>query len=404
MTFQPSELSDLLIAAARGDYTLAGEIVQKSDNLGEALRAKLIDTLQAGGTPGDVLSAIADNFRISGESNRADVNQIHRAAFYAGDQWADLARNPLFAYFQAARSALGLDKWIQYFDVYDRHLSRFRGTEATVLEIGTFKGGGLAMLQDYLGPRARLVGMDIDPLAIVTIEDRFNAVLGDQEDPASLVAISEKYGPFDVIIDDGGHTMNQQIISAETLFPLLNGGGVYLSEDLHTSYWSEFGGGLGREGTFIEWIKCRIDDINGYHAGTDETGLYGTTDYVNNWTRSIGGLHVYDSIVVIDKKRVQPPFCELSGTFHHLRETRGGETLVINLVQAREAALRDAALRDAALRDAAESHAENMAAIEILQAKAAKARDQASRAKAETAAMKRSKSWKLTKPLRRKKP
>ena len=53
----------------------------------------------------------------------------------------------------------------------------------------------------------------------------------------------DRYGPFDIIIDDGGHTMEQQIASIETLFPALNEGGVYLCEDTHTSYWESTAAG-----------------------------------------------------------------------------------------------------------------------------------------------------------------
>lgn len=384
VTFTNEELSDVLISLARGDNDLAVKLVSETDSLPDDLRSSLRDLLSGEGEPGELISGFADAMRVSGISNRGEINQIHRAAFYAGDQWAALARNPLFSYFLAARSALGLDKWIQYFDVYDRHLSRFRGTDVSVLEIGTFKGGGLAMLQDYLGPKARLVGMDIDPAAVASIGDRFNVVLGDQEQPDSLTRISEEFGPFDVVIEDGGHTMKQQIVTAETLFPLLNDGGVYLSEDLHTSYWGEFGGGLGRDGTFIEWVKDRIDDINGYHAGTDEGGAYGTTDFVTDWTRSVGGLHVYDSVIVMDKKRVPQPFCELSGTFHHLRQNRGEETLIINLSQA----------RDSALTELEQVRSEDDKEIERLK-KQKKAADAA------LTQMKSSGSWRITKPLRK---
>ena len=45
-----------------------------------------------------------------------------------------------------------------------------------------------------------------------------------------------------MIIDDGGHTMNQQITSFRVLFPYVKSGGIYVIEDLCTSYWKEYGG------------------------------------------------------------------------------------------------------------------------------------------------------------------
>ena len=99
--------------------------------------------------------------------------------------------------------------------------------------------------------------------------------------------------------------MEQQITSIETLFPTLNDGGVYIVEDCHTSYWEQFGGGLGREGTFIEWVKRRVDDLHRYHLPEpiDET-----------WTATVDGIHCYDSVVVLDKKSRMPPFAEQAGT------------------------------------------------------------------------------------------
>ena len=38
-----------------------------------------------------------------------------------------------------------ISKWQHYFDVYDRHLSRFRKKEIVVLEIGVWQGGSLEM-------------------------------------------------------------------------------------------------------------------------------------------------------------------------------------------------------------------------------------------------------------------
>ena len=66
---------------------------------------------------------------------------------------------------------------------------------------------------------------------------------GDQADRALLRRLADDYGPFDVVIDDGGHTAAQQVASFEALFPGLRPRGAYVVEDTHTSYWPAFGGG-----------------------------------------------------------------------------------------------------------------------------------------------------------------
>ena len=66
---------------------------------------------------------------------------------------------------------------------------------------------------------------------------------GDQADVPFLTSFMEEAGTnFDVIIDDGGHRMNQQITSLEVLWKAVVPGGIYFTEDLQTSYWESYGG------------------------------------------------------------------------------------------------------------------------------------------------------------------
>jgi hypothetical protein len=59
---------------------------------------------------------------------------------------------------------------------------------------------------------------------------------GSQEDIAFLKTVNSEQGYFDVIVDDGGHTMKQQITSFTHLLPKVRSGGIYVIEDLETSY------------------------------------------------------------------------------------------------------------------------------------------------------------------------
>jgi hypothetical protein len=138
-------------------------------------------------------------------------------------------------------------------------------------------------------------------------EDQISVVIGDQEDRAFLAGLREQIGPADIVIDDGGHTMAQQIATFEEMFPAVRTGGVYLVEDLHTSYWDEYGGGYRREGTFIEYAKDLIDQLHGWHRREEPAP-------VTEFTRQIRGMHVYDSVIVLDKDVVTPPDVQMSGT------------------------------------------------------------------------------------------
>ena len=72
---------------------------------------------------------------------------------------------------------------------------------------------------------------DINPACKALEEDQIEIVIGDQEDRAFLAELRERIGPADIVIDDGGHTMAQQIATFEEMFPAVRNGGVYLVED-----------------------------------------------------------------------------------------------------------------------------------------------------------------------------
>ena len=84
---------------------------------------------------------------------------------------------------------------------------------------------------------------------------------GSQENVTFLQSVRSETGYFDIIIDDGGHTMTQQLISLQQLLPTVKSGGLYFIEDLQTSYMPSFGGGYLLNTTTIEFIKRLVDDL-----------------------------------------------------------------------------------------------------------------------------------------------
>jgi hypothetical protein len=323
-------LSRMLHALSTGYPDRALNLIATDAALEDYERAPLTEAIQHSTDPSGQARALGDAFLLL-EADQAIVNECYRCAFYTGDYWAELSDNPLYAHFLANRSGAVLDKWIHYFPIYTRHLDRFRNLPVRVLEIGVYRGGGLDMWSRYLGPEAKLVGLDIDDAAVRAVRGKFPVVLGDQEDPEVLRRISEEYGPFDVIIDDGGHTMGQQIVTAETLFPMLVEGGVFIVEDTHTSYWSEFGGALKGDHTFIEWSKNRIDDLHSRHEPRIEPNSV--------WATEVNGMHIYDSVVVLEKKHRFRPFNEVAGTSSYLFAERFSEVIGNELLATRDAAL-----------------------------------------------------------------
>ena len=196
-----------------------------------------------------------------------------------------------------------IDKWVHYFQIYEKWFSPYRGKEIVFVEIGVQNGGSIQMWKDYFGKDAQIVGVDIDERCKQFEEEKISIEIGSQEDPAFWAAFRKKYPRVDILLDDGGHTMNQQIVTFREMFPHIKDGGLYMCEDCHTSYFNNkfWSGGLKREGTFIEFTKNLIDEINAYHMDDNLNPNYNT----NN----IGGLHFYDSVVVVEKKR--KPFSPL---------------------------------------------------------------------------------------------
>lgn len=46
--------------------------------------------------------------------------------------------NELQKYFESNKGRL-IDKWLHYFEIYDRYFNRFKNTNVNVLEIGVYK-------------------------------------------------------------------------------------------------------------------------------------------------------------------------------------------------------------------------------------------------------------------------
>jgi cephalosporin hydroxylase len=215
--------------------------------------------------------------------------------------------NDLEKYFRENKGKV-ISKWIHYFDIYDRYFSRYRNKEVIILEIGVYQGGSLQMWKNYFGDKAKIYGVDINPKCKDLEEENIKIFIGSQSDRKFLNEIKAQIPRVDILIDDGGHTMKQQIVTFEELFSHVKDDGVYLCEDLHTSYWLDFGGGYKRAGTFIEYSKRFIDYLNAYHS--EQNGLK-----VNDFTRSVNSIHYYDSVIVIEKaKRVKPHF-EKTGNY-----------------------------------------------------------------------------------------
>jgi hypothetical protein len=214
--------------------------------------------------------------------------------------------NELRTYFEANPGRM-IHKWAHYFEIYERHLARYRGSDVVLVEIGVYQGGSLQMWKQYFGERAQIWGVDVNPLCAQFAEERVQIRIGNQADTSFLESLAAELPRIDVLIDDGGHTMRQQRTTFEALFPRIADDGVYICEDLHTSYWPEYGGGHLDPGSFIEFSKNLIDRLHAWHSKAPESLA------VSDFTRSAYALHYYDSMLVIEKRRREQPVDQRTG-------------------------------------------------------------------------------------------
>lgn len=199
-----------------------------------------------------------------------------------------------------------IHKWMHYFDIYERYFSKYVNRDVIILEIGVFQGGSLKMWKEYFGSRCRVYGIDINPLCKQFEEDGIEIFIGSQSDREFLRSVKQLIPKVDILIDDGGHTMEQQVVSFEELFEHIKDDGIYLCEDMHTSYWPVYGGGYQRKGSFVEFTKQLVDQLNAWHSKDPALS-------VNVFTRTAYAMHYYDSVLVIEKQAMQPPAHKRTG-------------------------------------------------------------------------------------------
>lgn len=190
-------------------------------------------------------------------------------------------------------------KWHHYIPLYDQYLGKFRGSAFRFLEIGVSKGGSLQMWRRFFGPDATIMGIDIDPECARFDGEAGMVRIGSQDDPAFLDRVVEEMGGVDVVLDDGSHHMEHVRSTFEHLFPRLSTPGLYMIEDLHTAYWPKFGGGLEAQQNFFRYVGDLIDDMHGW--------THDAKPKVPATQGAITGIHVHDSIAVIDKAVAHTP-------------------------------------------------------------------------------------------------
>jgi Glycosyl transferase family 2 len=167
------------------------------------------------------------------------------------------------------------DKWSNYLIEYNLLFSQHKNQEINILEIGIQNGGSLEIWAEFFGNAKRIIGCDINPRCeLLQYEDpRIAVIVGDANQDLVERAILNKASSFDIIIDDGSHTSTDIIRSFARYFKHIPVGGLYVAEDLHCSYWKEFGGGLYDPLSSLSFFKRLIDIVHSEHWGINTSRL-----------------------------------------------------------------------------------------------------------------------------------
>ena len=191
--------------------------------------------------------------------------------------------NPLWQYFQNHQQGHGIWKWEHYFPVYHRHMKKYVGRNPSIVEIGVFSGGSLDMWADYFG-ECQIFGIDIEDACKSYERENVHVFIGDQADPNFWGKFKSKVPKIDVLIDDGGHTPDQQSVTLKCMLPHLRSGGVYICEDVEGIH--------NRFAAFATGIVGELNRMSEEGSGSDEP---------SEFQRSSFSIHFYPFMVIIEK-------------------------------------------------------------------------------------------------------
>ena len=149
-----------------------------------------------------------------------------------------------------------------FIQLYEKYFTPLRDSKINILEIGVDNGDSLRIWREFFS-KANICGIDIDKKNFRI--NNTNILQGDQSDLNFLKSLVSEYKKFDIIIDDGSHQAKHIIASFNYLFNYLSNNGLYVIEDLQTSYIPRYGGSrinLKKKKSSMNFIKSLTDSIN----------------------------------------------------------------------------------------------------------------------------------------------
>ncbi len=162
------------------------------------------------------------------------------------------------------------DKFKNYSDLYDvvQELTNKKKVKK-VLEIGIgghnldYQGGASLLAMSFFFRKAKVYGLDLMNKEFLNSK-KIKTFIGSQNDKKFLNNFGKKFGPLDIIIDDGSHFVKHQLTSFNNLYKYLNENGIYVIEDLSGSYKNSSGGdpNLSAQKNIISFFAKTVHSTN----------------------------------------------------------------------------------------------------------------------------------------------
>ena len=197
-----------------------------------------------------------------------------------------------------------------YFPVYETLLQKYVGREVTIVEVGILNGGSLFLWRKFFGPKARIIGIDLNPDAREWEKHGFEIYIGDQASKNFWTELFQKIGKVDVVIDDGGHTNRQQIVTSHFAIQNIKDGGQLIVEDVHTNYLREFGN--PSRYSFLNFAYLIVDGVNSRAFSLPRTYL--------QYSSRVYSVSFFESMVVF---QIDSRLCKQSVPISNNGKSRG---------------------------------------------------------------------------------
>ncbi len=180
-------------------------------------------------------------------------------------------------------------KWNNYFEIYEKLLSKFKNKKITIVEVGVGDGGSLYMWKSFFGKKSRVIGIELNPDSKKLKKDGFEIFIGDQSDKEFWRKFYKRVGKIDVLIDDGGHTNIQQITTLVESIKFIKDNGLIIIEDTHTSFMKKKGFGNPSNYSLINFSSSLIENIHRRNPNLLKK--------MNDFSKKIYSIEYFDSIV-----------------------------------------------------------------------------------------------------------